>query len=72
MEAIHEKVRFHIEGLSDPNRLRALAALLSEPELCACRIKELLNVSGTALSPHPALLIQTYMVDSRKDGNFPL
>jgi len=44
-----------LKALSDQNRLRVVAALLSEPELCACQIKELLNVTGATVSRHLAL-----------------
>ncbi len=59
-----------LKALSDQNRLRVVAALLSEPELCACQIKELLNVTGATVSRHLALLIQAGMVGSRKDGKW--
>lgn len=59
-----------LKALSDQNRLRVVAALLSEPELCACQIKELLNVTGATVSRHLALLIQAGIVSSRKDGKW--
>ncbi|MGD9974493.1 MAG: ArsR/SmtB family transcription factor [Desulfatirhabdiaceae bacterium] len=59
-----------LKALSDQNRLRVVAALLSEPELCACQIKELLNVTGATVSRHLALLIQAGIVGSRKDGKW--
>jgi ArsR family transcriptional regulator len=59
-----------LKALSDPNRLRVVAALMSEPELCACQLKELLNVTGATVSRHLALLIQAGMVGSRKEGKW--
>lgn len=59
-----------LKALSDQNRLRVVAALLSSNELCACQIKELLKVTGATVSRHLALLIQTGIVDSRKDGRW--
>ena len=59
-----------LKALSDQNRLRVVAALLSGDELCACQIKELLKVTGATVSRHLALLIQTGIVDSRKDGRW--
>jgi len=59
-----------LKALSDQNRLRVVAALLSGDELCACQIKELLQVTGPTVSRHLALLIQTGIVDSRKDGRW--
>ena len=56
------------KALSDQNRLRVVAALLSTHELCACQIKELLKITGATVSRHLALLIQVGLVDSRKKG----
>jgi ArsR family transcriptional regulator len=47
-----------------------VAALLSFSELCACQIKELLQITGATVSRHMALLIQAGLVDSRKDGKW--
>ena len=58
------------KSLSDQNRLRVVAALLSFPELCACQFKELLQITGATVSRHMALLIQAGLVDSRKDGKW--
>ena len=59
-----------LKALSDRNRLRVVAALLSTRELCACQIKELLKITGATVSRHLALLIQVGLVDSRKDGRW--
>ncbi len=59
-----------LKALSDQNRLRVVAALLSGDERCACQIKELLQVTGATVSRHMALLIQAGLVDSRKDGRW--
>lgn len=56
------------KALSDQNRLRVVAALLSTHELCACHIKELLKITGATVSRHLALLINIGLVDSRKKG----
>ena len=59
-----------LKALSDKNRLRVVAALLSTHELCACQIKELLKITGASVSRHLALLIQVGLVDSRKKGRW--
>ncbi|MCX5884206.1 MAG: metalloregulator ArsR/SmtB family transcription factor [Deltaproteobacteria bacterium] len=59
-----------LKALSDQNRLRVVAALLSTHELCACQIKELLRITGATVSRHMALLIHAGLVDSRKDGRW--
>jgi ArsR family transcriptional regulator, arsenate/arsenite/antimonite-responsive transcriptional repressor len=58
------------KALSDQNRLRVVAALLSTHEICACQFKELLKITGATVSRHLALLIQAGLVDSRKDGRW--
>ena len=59
-----------LKALSDQNRLRVVAALLSTHELCACQIKELLRITGATVSRHMALLIHAGLIDSRKDGRW--
>ena len=59
-----------LKALSDSNRLRVVAALVSEKELCACQIKELLQVTGATISRHMAQLIQAGVVESRKAGRW--
>ena len=58
------------KALSDRNRLRAFAALLSRGELCACQITELLRVSGATVSRHMGVLVSAGLVESRKDGRW--
>ncbi|MBI5590256.1 MAG: winged helix-turn-helix transcriptional regulator [Deltaproteobacteria bacterium] len=59
-----------LKALSDQNRLRVVAALLSTHEICACQIKELLKITGATVSRHLALLIRAGLVDSRKEGRW--
>lgn len=54
-----------MKALSDPNRL-AIMDMLSERELCACRILEALRISQPTLSHHMKYLCDTGLVDSRK------
>ena len=56
------------KALSDQNRLRVVAALTNCPELCACQITELLQVSGATGSRHLEILIAAGLVDRRKEG----
>ena len=58
------------KALSDRNRLRIFAALISYEELCACQIIELLQVTGATASRHLGLLITAGLVDSRKKGRW--
>lgn len=59
-----------LKALSDRNRLRVVAALMSTDELCACHISKLLGVTGATASRHMDLLIRAELVDSRKDGRW--
>lgn len=59
-----------LKALSDRNRLRVVAALISTEELCACQLSNLLGVSGATASRHMDLLIRAGLVDSRKDGRW--
>ena len=59
-----------LKALSDRNRLRVVAALTKQHELCACHIAELLQVTGATASRHMDLLIRSGLVQSRKDGRW--
>ncbi len=58
------------KALSDRNRLRIVAALLKQDELCACQLTELIQVTGATASRHMGVLISSGLVDSRKDGRW--
>lgn len=58
------------KALSDGNRLRVMAALLTRDELCACQIIELLQVTGATASRHMGVLLSAGLVSSRKDGRW--
>jgi DNA-binding transcriptional ArsR family regulator len=57
-------------ALSDQNRLKVVAALVTQTELCACQIAELLQVTGATTSRHLDILISAGLVDRRKDGRW--
>ena len=59
-----------LKALSDRNRLRVVAALTETPELCACQIVELLDVTGATASRHMSLLLNAGIIDSRKEGRW--
>jgi ArsR family transcriptional regulator len=59
-----------LKALSDRNRLRIVAALMNQDELCACHIAEFLGVTGATASNHVGLLIRSGLVQSRKDGRW--
>ena len=58
------------KALSDRNRLRIMAALTTQDELCACQITELLQVTGATASRHLAILNAAELTTSRKEGRW--
>jgi ArsR family transcriptional regulator len=58
------------KAISDGNRVRALMALMYKPELCACHIAELLQVTAPTVSRHMNILQISDLVESRKDGRW--
>ncbi|MEE4166175.1 MAG: metalloregulator ArsR/SmtB family transcription factor [Desulfocapsaceae bacterium] len=64
------KLTVLFKALSDQNRLRIVAALMTYEELCACQIIELMQVTGATVSRHMGVLIASGLVDSRKDGRW--
>jgi len=58
------------KALADRNRMRILAALLHEEELCACQITELLRVSGATASRHLGQMVTAGLLRSRKEGRW--
>jgi ArsR family transcriptional regulator len=59
-----------MKALSDRNRLRVTAALMTQDELCACHIIELLQITGATASRHMDVLLRAELVQSRKDGRW--
>ncbi|MDD3276897.1 MAG: metalloregulator ArsR/SmtB family transcription factor [Kiritimatiellales bacterium] len=59
-----------MKALSDRNRLRVAAALMTQNELCACNIIELLQVTGATASRHMDVLLRAGLVKSRKAGRW--
>lgn len=58
------------KALADKNRLRIVASLQRQDELCACQIIEMLGVAGATASKHLAFLQDAGMITSRKDGRW--
>ncbi|GAB6094101.1 hypothetical protein JCM14469_03530 [Desulfatiferula olefinivorans] len=65
-----DRLLLMFKALSDRNRLRIYAALLSHGELCACQIVELLNLAGATVSRHLGQMVGAGLITSRKDGRF--
>ncbi|PCJ18614.1 MAG: transcriptional regulator [Candidatus Cloacimonadota bacterium] len=58
------------KALSDNNRLRVFVALLNFEELCACQLTELLQIKGATCSRHMTILINSKLIESRKEGRW--
>lgn len=63
-----EKARV-FKALSDPNRLRIMD-MLSDDELCACKILEKLNITQPTLSHHMKILCDSGLVNSVQCGKW--
>lgn len=59
-------------ALSDPLRLRAVALLAKEGELCVCELTHALEVSQPKMSKHLALLREAGLVQNRRDAQWVL
>lgn len=65
-----KKLLTRLKALGDSNRLRIVAALIEEDELCACQITELLQVTGATVSRHLSILVNSGILKSRKEGRW--
>ncbi len=66
MEGVLEKMK----ALSDKNRLRVVAALMKNEELCVCQITEMLGIATPTVSRHMSILLGGSLVESRKEGRW--
>lgn len=64
-----DKVSEICKALSDANRLRIIK-MLTDGELCACKILEALNITQPTLSHHMKILSEIGLVSSRKEGKW--
>lgn len=58
-----------LKALADENRLR-IFKMLMDGEMCACKLLEQLNVSQPTLSHHMRILVESGLVNSRKDAQW--
>lgn len=61
-----------ISALSDPIRLRAVALIAEETELCVCELTQALQVSQPAVSKHMAVLRDAGLVRDRRNAQWVL
>ena len=67
---IMEKVRETFLALSDPTRLRALALMAEEGEVCVCELVAALGEVQPKISRHLAVLRDAGIVTVRKDARW--
>ena len=65
---MEEKTKI-FKALSDISRLRILKALQSKV-LCACEIRELLNLANSTVSQHLKILRESGFIVEQKDGRW--
>lgn len=58
------------KALADGSRMRTVAALLRNDELCVCQLVELLQLATPTVSRHMAVLQGARLLESRKDGRW--
>ena len=57
------------KALGDENRVQ-IVKMLTDGELCACRILDAFNISQPTLSHHMKILTDCNLVNSRKEGKW--
>lgn len=67
MNLDYEKSAKILKALADPNRLRIIE-LLSQGELCACKILESFDFTQPTLSHHMKVLSECGLINVRKEG----
>jgi ArsR family transcriptional regulator len=67
MDQKYEKCSRMMKALGDDTRIR-IFDMLSEEELCACKILEEFSITQPTLSYHMKSLCDSGLVDGRKDG----
>ena len=59
-----------IKALADGSRMRVIAVLMVEDELCVCQIIEMLQLAPATVSRHMTILQNARLVQSRKEGRW--
>lgn len=66
--AMKPEILFNI--LSDPTRVRAIMLIQSEGEVCVCELTHALQESQPKVSRHLALMRDSGIVESRREGTW--
>ncbi len=65
-----ETLRRRFAALADETRLKILALLQLEEELCLCHLQDLLGLAASTLSRHVALLRDAGFLEARRQGKW--
>lgn len=68
MEEKYAKAAKIFKALSDPKRVKILAMLANDGEMCACAILENFQISQPTLSHDLKLLTDVGVINSRREG----
>ena len=69
MEFIPEKAAVIFKAFCDENRIKILQ-ILKDGEKCACKLLEALNITQPTLSHHMKILLDSGIVNGRKEGKW--
>ena len=69
MKNNYEKYALIFKVLSDETRLK-IVSMLSDKELCACKILEAFSITQPTLSYHIKILTDCGLVNARKEGSW--
>lgn len=69
MKYNYGKYASFFRALSDETRLK-IVSMLSDEELCACKILEAFNITQPTLSYHMKMLVDTGLIIAVKDGSW--
>jgi len=69
MELNPQKTAVIFKAFCDENRIRILQ-ILKDGEKCACRLLEALNITQPTLSHHMKTLLDSGIVNGRKEGKW--
>lgn len=67
LENNYNNYALYMKALSDETRVK-IFSMISQGELCACKILEEFNITQPTLSYHMKILCESGLIDSRKDG----
>lgn len=71
MNKDYSKYATLFKALSDENRVK-IVDMLTDGELCACKILEEFQITQPTLSYHMKILTESNLVESRRDGKWSI